>query len=159
MTYCLDTGVFIEAWTKYYAFDFFPEYWEKLDNLARDGVVFATEEVKNEIEKIDDELKEWLSEKHYFFKRINDEVQNCLIKIYENPTHHRLVDNIKGRSIADPWVIAHAMAEDAVVVTKEGSAPPRTPRIKIPNVCDNLGVECIQDYEMVRRLGIKFRIE
>jgi hypothetical protein len=35
------------------------------------------------------------------------------------PFHRNLVDNTKKRSLADPWVIAHAINENATVVTKE----------------------------------------
>lgn len=158
MIYCLDTNVFIEAWNKYYHKDFFGDYWRKLDDLAKVGEVFATEEVKREIGKIDDTLKEWLGERDYFFRKINDDVQACLGKVFENPEHQRLVDATKQRPIADPWVIAHAMAEGAVVVTKEHFETNTTKRIKIPNVCEAIGVEWIDDFEMVRRLGMQFKV-
>ena len=158
MIFCLDTNIFIQAWNGYYAIDFFPDYWDSLDQLAQQGVVFATEEVKREIEDTDDELKKWISSKEYFFKPIDDAVQECLIEVFKDPHHRRLIDSVKGRSKADPWVIAHAMAEDAVVVTKEEYAPPETARIRIPNVCDDLGIEWINDYELIRQLGLSFSI-
>ena len=158
MTFCLDTNVFIQAWNGYYAIDFFPDYWENLDQLAHQGIVFATEEVKREIEATDGALKEWISSRDHFFRPIDDAVQECLKEIYKDPAHRRLVDDIRGRSKADPWVIAHAMAEGAVVVTREGFAPPDTPRIRIPNVCENLGIECINDYDLIRQLGITFSV-
>ena len=158
MIYCLDTNVFIQAWTKYYHIDFFGDYWRKLDELAQAGVVFATSEVKREIDKIDDTLKDWLGERDYFFKDIDDSVQSCIAEVFQDPNHHRLVDSTKQRSIADPWVIAHAMAEDAIVVTKEQFEINTTKRIKIPNVCEAMGVEWIDDFEMVRRLGMQFKV-
>ena len=45
-----------------------------------------------------------------------------------------LVSAVKGRSIADPWVIAHAQSEKAAVVTLEQKAV-RSGPIKIPDVC------------------------
>jgi predicted nucleic acid-binding protein len=156
--YCLDTNVFIEAWNKYYPKDFFGDYWRKLDELAQAGEIFATEEVKREINKIDDTLTKWLSERDYFFRKIDDRVQNCIHRIFADSKHQRLVDSTKQRSIADPWVIAHAMAEDAVVVTKELFETNNTKRIKIPNVCKALGIEWIDDFEMIRRIGMKFKV-
>lgn len=158
MIYCLDTNVFIEAWNKYYHKDFAGDYWRKLDDLAKAEVIFATEEVKREIDKIDDALKEWLRGREYFFRKIDDKVQECLEQVFHDPKHHRLVDSTKQRSIADPWVIAHAMAMDAVVVTKEQFETNQTKRIKIPNVCEAMGIEWIDDFEMVRRLGIQFKV-
>ena len=158
MIYCLDTNVFLQAWNGYYARDFFPDYWDSLDQLAQKGTVFATEEVKKELEDIDDDLKEWISSRPYFFKPIDDAVQECLVEVLKDPNHHRLVDSVRGRSKADPWVIAHAMAKGATVVTKEEYAPPETPRIKIPNVCEDLGIEWINDYALIRRLGWNFSV-
>lgn len=158
MKFCLDTNVFIEAWNKYYAIDFAAPYWSKLDELARTGVVFATEEVKREIWKTDDELRSWLEPREYFFKPIDNLVIECLQTIYKNSDNRRLVDSSKFRSVADPWVIAHAMAEKATVVTKENYETNPTKRIKIPNVCKTLGVECIDDFELIRRLKLRFKL-
>ena len=159
MKFCLDTNVFVQAWNGYYAMDFFPDYWESFDRYAQKGIIFSTEEVKREISTIDDELNNWLSSRGYFFKPIDEKVQEYLEEVFKDERHHRLVDSVKGRSKADPWVIAHALAEHAIVVTKEESAPPNTSRIKIPNVCDDLGIEWINDYDLIRQLGLKFTIE
>lgn len=63
----------------------------------------------------------------------------------------------KQRSLADPWVIAHALKENACVVTKEEKVTvPKTTRIKIPNVCDNMGIRWINDFQFVEELNIQF---
>jgi hypothetical protein len=54
-------------------------------------------------------------------------------------------------------VIAHAIYENATVVTKENKETAlNTKRIKIPNVCDNMGVRWINDFEFIQEIGIKF---
>ncbi len=58
--YCLDTNVFIEPWNKYYSMSLCPDYWELIDSLAKEGVLFCTEEVCREIEKVDDGLNDWV---------------------------------------------------------------------------------------------------
>jgi len=158
MKFCLDTNVFIQAWDKYYAIDFAASYWDKLDELAQTGIVFATEEVKREIWKTDDDLKSWLEPREYFFRPIDALVIECLQTIYRNENNRRLVDSSKFRSVADPWVIAHAMAEKAVVVTKENYETNPTKRVKIPNVCEALGIKCIDDFQLIRRLNLRFRL-
>ncbi len=68
-----------------------------------------------------------------------------------------MVDNTKARSLADPWVIAHAINENATVVTKEEKVTAlSSTRIKIPNVCDNMGIRWINDFDFVHELGIHF---
>ena len=58
--------------------------------------------------------------------------------------------------MADPWVIAHAISEKACVVTKENKETANSNRIKIPNVCDNMGVRCIDDFQLIAELNIHF---
>jgi len=59
--------------------------------------------------------------------------------------------------LADPWVIAHAMKENATVVTKENKiTTSNSNKIKIPNVCENMGVPCIDDFMFIEELNIQF---
>jgi len=148
--YCLDTSALIQPWNTYYSVDICPEYWQVLEDLAKKGVVFCTQEVKREIEKQDDGLHAWASERPFLFREISEDVQVNLRKILS--THKELIDDKKERSMADAWVIAHAMAEKAVVVTKEGFAPRK---IKIPDVCNAYNIPCIDDVQFVREIGLK----
>ena len=67
----------------------------------------------------------------------------------------RLVDTLRGRSRADPFVIATAMERGAVGVTGE----PLTGKMdkpRIPDVCKVKGVRCITFLEMIRELKLTF---
>ncbi len=152
--YCLDTNVFIEGWNRYYSMDLCPEYWVILDKLAKEGRIFSPIEVKREIDKSDDGLSKWIKTRHYIFRDIDMEVQKCLRKIMAS--HSRLVDSIKQRSIADPWVIAFAIVENAIVVTKETATGIDRKRIKIPDVCNALNVPWMNDFEFAKEVGIRF---
>ena len=69
-----------------------------------------------------------------------------------------MVDNTKARSLADPLVIAHAIYEKAIVVTKEEKVTAlNSNKLKIPNVCDNMGVRWINDFQLIDELDIKFK--
>lgn len=152
--YCLDANVFIQAWNDYYAPDQCPEYWEILDQLAKDKQVFCPEEVKREIDKQDDELKEWLKARPHFVHDITPNVQKNLRVVLQG--FPRLVDTKKDRSMADPWIIAHAMAVNAVVVTKEMPVGPNAKAPKIPDACDHFSIPWINDFQLARELGIRF---
>lgn len=159
--YCLDTNVLIQAWTKYYSPNHCPDYWSILNDLGKNDIIFIPESVFEEIEKISDNLLAWLKNSSIPILKINEPVTNYLSEIYKkDPLHKYLVDNTKARSLADPWVIAHAMNEKAVVVTKEEKITvPNSKKIKIPNVCDNMGVRWINDFQLVSELNIKFSCE
>ena len=152
--YCLDANIFIQAWNDYYAPDRCPEYWVILDQLAKDGRIFCCEEVMREIEKQDDELCTWLKARPHFVHGINTDVQNHLRSVLAK--FPRLVDTKKDRSMADPWVVAHAIARGAVVVTKEMPVGATAKAPKIPDVCDGFSVRWINDFQLIRELGIRF---
>lgn len=156
--YCLDANVLIQAWQKYYNPKFCPAYWEVLNELGKQGKIFLPEVVYEEITRTEDDLTKWLKSSKIPIFKITEPVTICLQNIYSNnPIHKNLVDNTKARSLADPWVIAHALHENAVVVTKEEKVTAlSSTRIKFPNVCDNMGIRWINDFQFIDELGIKF---
>lgn len=163
--YCLDANVLIQAWQKYYAPEICPDYWDILNELGKQKRIFIPEEVRNEIivtddkEKTEDDLSKWLKRSSIPVRKPTESVIICWQNILQaNPLHKMLVDNVKGRSIADPWIISHALDINAIVVTKE--SPIKSPNAKkpvtIPNVCDNMGIRWIDDFTFVREMGLKF---
>lgn len=159
--YCLDTNVLIQAWQKYYSPKICPDYWNLLDSLGSQDIIFMPEMVYGEIVRTDDDLSRWLKKSKIPIKKIDESVAKCLKDIYSaGPNHKFLVDNTKARSLADPWVIAHALKENAIVVTKEEKVTKsNTTKIKIPNVCDKMNVSWINDFQLIEELGIKFKCE
>jgi len=156
--YCLDTNVLIQAWQKYYSPKFCPDYWSVLNEFGNQGIIFIPHMVNEEILRTDDDLSQWLKNSNIAVAEIDTNVTNFLKAIYAaDPIHKNLVDNTKQRSLADPWVIAHAINENAIVVTKEEKVTAaNTNRIKIPNVCDNMGIPWINDFELIEKLNIRF---
>lgn len=156
--YCLDANVLIQAWQKYYSPKLCPDYWNVLDKLGEQGKIFVPQLVYEEIIRTEDELADWLKQSKIPEFKIDGPVTQALKHIYaSNSAHENLVDNTKSRSLADPWVIAHALKENATVVTKEEKiTAANTTKMKIPNVCDNMGVRWINDYQFVEELNIRF---
>ena len=156
--YCLDANVLIQAWQKYYSPNVCPSYWDTLNALGIENKIFMPEMVYEEITRTEDDLSEWLKSSNIPIRKIDENVTKCLQEIYSsNPIHKFLVDNTKARSLADPWVIAHAINERAIVVTKEEKVTAlNSKKIKIPNVCDNMNILWMNDFQMIAELGIKF---
>ena len=157
-TYCLDANVLIQAWQKYYSPKFFPDYWKLLNHFGSIDKIFISEMVYDEIVRTEDDLAEWLKKSKIRVVKIDEPVTRCLQAIYaKNPLHINLVDNTKARSLADPWVIAHAMNEKATIVTKEEKVTAlNSTKVKIPNVCENMNVRCINDFQFIEELNIQF---
>jgi len=119
------------------------------------------EMVYDEITRTEDDLSNWLKSSDIPIRKIDEGVTKCLQDIYSsNPSHKFLVDNTKQRSLADPWVIAHAIYENAIVVTKEEKVTAlNSKKIKIPNVCENMKVNWMNDFQLVSELGLVFKCE
>jgi len=157
--YCLDANVLINAWNQYYHKDFCEAYWKELKTLAHQGRIFLADEVKKEIERQDDALADWVKQSGLSVYESDGPITEIVSQIYHaDPRHVQLVDNVKGRSLADPWVIAHAISQKACVVTKEFKETQSLKRVRIPNVCEKMGVPWIDDFQMIRELGIKFYV-
>jgi rRNA-processing protein FCF1 len=159
--YCLDANVLIQAWQKYYAPSICPTYWDILNDFGKADKIFIPELVYEEITRTEDDLSGWLKSSDVPIRKIDEDVTKCLQDIYNsNPNHKFLVDNTRQRSMADPWVIAHAIKEGAVVVTKEEKVTAlNSKKIKIPNVCENMKVDWINDFQLVTELGLVFKCE
>ena len=156
--YCLDANVLIEAWNGYYSPQLCLSYWEVLQDLGRSDRIFLPHDVGQEILRTQDKLAEWLSEGSIPIRKNTQASGLALARIFAtDERHERLVDNIKGRSLADPWVIAHAMETGATVVTREkATAESGSKRIRIPDVCCKMGVRCITDFQFLRELTVSF---
>ena len=55
--------------------------------------------------------------------------------------------------LPDPWLVAHAKANNYTIVTYEKSEPNRKSRIKIPEVCNQFGVRYINTVDLLRELN------
>lgn len=156
--YCLDANVLIQAWQKYYSPTLCPSYWEVLNQLGAEGIIFLPYNVAEEITRTEDDLADWLRSSRIEVYHIDEQVGLALKEVFKNPIHQTLV--ARGRSLADPWVIATAIASGACVVTKEEMITAQnTTKVKIPNICLNMGVRCINDFEFLVEVSARFSCE
>ena len=57
---------------------------------------------------------------------------------------------------ADIYLIAYALAHGFAIVTREVSAPGSQRKVKIPDVCDGVGVGYVSLWELLRSEGTRF---
>lgn len=155
--YWLDSNVFIEGEKGPYGFDIVPRFWHVLDDLIIAHRVSCPVLVYDELQSVQDDLSKWAKERRRtnLFVQPSEAVQQTFQEVV---THvmRRYPDNQSRRRFmnrADPWVIAHAIAQGGSVVTLEGEAPDTSRRVKIPNVCSHFNVTYINTYQMLRELG------
>jgi hypothetical protein len=116
------------------------------------GVLRASEEIRIELGKQDDELLEWANEYPDLFVPIDEAIQIEVKAILA--AHRSLVERAGARrSGGDPFVIALARLNGCAVVTEEVSKPTQP---RIPDVCEALEVSCIRLVNLIRNESFRY---
>jgi hypothetical protein len=154
----LDANVFIQAHRHYYRFNIAPGFWAALEAHARTDELRSPQKVLDiEIAINKDVLADWAKKiGSALFVPDGKEEQLAVGKIsaYVLGKYPRAqADPFLAK--ADPWVIAHALVDKGTVVTHENKVPDNSQVPKIPNVCDQFGIESINTFELLDRLGVK----
>ncbi len=151
--FCIDTSGWMDGWIRDYPPDVFPSLWEKLDESIDRGEIIASEEVYTEVAKKDDDLHSWMKSRKKMLIPITEEIQGVVSLLLAD--HPRLVDTHRNRSQADPFVIATAQEEGAIVVTGEQPRG-KLDKPRIPDICDVKKIQWMSFLEMLREIGWKF---
>lgn len=131
--YCIDTSALIHAWVRAYPPDVLPPLWERIGALIERGRLISPMDVLVELEKKEgDTLCRWCKDRDQMFVEI-DGFQGGISYVMNK--YPRLVDTVKGKSGADPIVIALVLSHNPklVVVTEEKGGSENKP--KMPYVC------------------------
>lgn len=140
MIYVFDSGPLIDLFRHYYR-GRFPSLWERFDDMVAAGRVISTREVFNELEGQGDALAQWCKENRATFPSPDIPELTFVSEIFLVAHFRSLVrkeEQLKGKPVADPFVIAKAKTiGNACVVTQEHYKPNAA---KIPNVCKHFGI-------------------
>ena len=152
--YCCDTSSLLHAWRRAYPPKSFKSFWGKLDDLIGDGRLVSSIEVYNELEKKDDDVFVWAKDRRDIFLEIDDSVQVAMLHVMG--TYPRLVDTVKGKSGADPFVIAQALcaSPQLTVLHQEIGGSLNSP--KIPFVCEQESLRHIDVLTLIDEEGWSF---
>jgi hypothetical protein len=159
--YWVDANVYIQAKNGPYGFEFAEPFWTWLEECCGSSIIRSPMTVYDELLEGNDELAEWAKEmkQHSLFVEADELAQAAVRQVVDFVTQtYKKSKYDKFLAGADPWVIAHAWYTEGTVVTHEKLVQPicRTP--KIPNVCNQFGVECINVYDLIKTLGtLKFK--
>jgi hypothetical protein len=153
----LDTNVFIEAKNRYYTFERVPQFWVFLDGQLSAGSLCSPKLVYDELVAYKDHLATWIRGRkdRGLCVRPTDQIQAGfrLIADHVDATYKRYQSE-EFLSAADPWVIACAMEIGGTVVTQDSMSRKR--KIRIPTVCKQFDVRCVDTFEMLEHLNAKF---
>ena len=168
--YVVDTSALFAAWVERYPPEFFGAVWRFVEGLG--DRLMVCEEVMAEIDRHAEvdrvgnpseivaqigAMRAWLLESSAntglslltLDSDISAEVQRTMGRINSGWSHWRAV---RSDDKADPWVIAYARGLGGAVVSEEQRRDSGT-GVKIPNVCDELGVPHLNLLELFRAEG------
>lgn len=128
---------------KFYYFESFPSFWDKFNRLVISGDIVSVREVRRELEAMNrwNYIKNWASDHPNFFESPSKEEMEFITEIYKIRHFQLNIEKkilLKGSPIADPFIIAKAKTNSAIVVTEEKFKENAS---KIPNICKRFDIE------------------
>lgn len=157
MAYLLDSDVFIQASNMHYHFAFCSAFWDWIDREHGNGKILSIDRVFKEIaDGHFGELKPWAQARpNLFIKSADAETAECLVRLavwtsenYDEAGYEKFFAG------ADFVLVSYALAHDHIVVTQETRGGKS--KVKIPDVCDAMGVDCINTWELLKKECPKF---
>lgn len=158
MIYLLDTNIFITAKNEL-PMDVYPSFWRTLSQLGANGSFRSIKKVEDEIRKGKDELVDWIdcNLPKDFFIAGNAETLTALSTVSQWAITNRVYTQaakVEFVSVADSWIIAEALSQSVTVITHETPDPSCRKRVKIPDVCNAVGVRFCDLNTAFRNLGV-----
>lgn len=157
----LDANVFIEAKNRYYGFDLVPAFWTWLEDQAEAGEIASTDMIYDELKAGGDDLADWVKGRRELIFHVLSSSQIVAQAVgrlgtwvqSENYKPHVLADFMDS---ADPFLVGAALETGSTLVTQETPAGASRKKVKIPDACRHLDVNCENTFEMMRALGARF---
>lgn len=121
----------------------FPSLWGHVNSLVTADELCSVSECLKEIEAYNqsDYLKDWSKTNKRIFKNPCNQQGLIVSDIFKVVHFQQLISKeaqLKGKPVADPFVIASAKYHGAIVVTEEKF---KEHAAKIPNICKHFGVQ------------------
>lgn len=159
--YLLDANTYIHAKNLYYGFEICPAYWDWLDQEFATGKVASIDMVAIELKAGNDSLADWVKARPAHFLSCQDnDTQTILAEISQEVMQGHYTPHNRDNFLAgaDPWIIAKAKVMSATVVSHESRITEQGKKVKVPNLCQHHGVECISTFELLHRLQASFKL-
>lgn len=157
--YLLDSNIFITS-ENHIPRDIFESFWQELGSLLTSGTAVLHQVVLDELKRRKDPLVEWVEGlEGVQAMRATDETLERYLEVCDwadgQGYSARALRDFKAETRADAWLCAEALASGLTLVTYEvASNSPNV--VKIPNVCDGLGIRHVGGFDFMRVQGFRF---
>lgn len=158
MKYLLDTNIFITS-ENYIPRDIFPSFWAKLADALLDGTAILHQTVFDELNQKKDPLIKWIKGLKMKPMQPDDDTIKQYLEVcgwaQKQPYDKAAIRTFQSNDRADAWICAQGLASGLCVVTYE--VPSNSPRVvKIPTVCDALGIDWLNGFDFMRQQHFRF---
>lgn len=159
--YLLDSDTLIRAKNDFYGFDTAPGFWEWLEQQWLLGTLGSVAAIGDELRNGKDELSVWAKNHPRFFQEPDVTVLTALAELATSLTASSYTQAAQAEflGLGDAWLVAHAKAGGHTVVSFEQSAPAKTAKVKIPDICHRHGVLCTTLFPVARSGGLRLMLE
>lgn len=158
MAYLFDANILIRSKNDM-PIDIWPTFWNKIKWLIETGNIYTSVKVKEEIDRGDDELTEWLKSNapESFYIPLDVEIMTKYAETINwargrNWFQPQAINDFA--NVADAYLVATASVRDMVLVTYETPDVNCKRRVKIPDACIALGVRYCDFNSVLREIGI-----
>ncbi|KUI00817.1 hypothetical protein AU190_15935 [Mycolicibacterium acapulense] len=151
--YSFDTSAILNGRRDLFRPTVFQTLWVQIEGAIPDGQIRSVDEVQRELARRDDDARQWADAQGDLFMPLELPIQQSATQILN--VHPRLVSQGGRRSAADPFVIALAMVRNGTIVTEE-TATGNLDKPRIPDVCGDLAVPCLNLMEYIEAQGWTF---
>lgn len=151
--YCIDASAIIFAWEVGYPRDIFPSLWPQLAEHRTDMMLIKP--IYDQIDPTKSLLRMWMVDNGFDSIPIDGEVEELSLLLEKE---YQVREKSEGADGKDIKLIAYAKINNKIVVTEEGKQPDKPEKkcnYKIPAICDEQKVKCINFIEMIRLLEIR----
>ena len=156
MLYVIDSNFLMGANRGYLAIDRVPQFWDWLRHLGSHGHAKLPLDICEEIREGTDALAAWIrdSEVREDLLLAEEADPQLVSAVLDGGYADDLTDTELVKLGRDPFLIAHVLGdpENRCVVSNEISKPnAQRANRKVPDVCADLGLRCIDGVELIRR--------
>lgn len=157
MAYLIDSNIFIRSKNEM-PMNLWPTFWQRMTDMVNSGELFISTKVKEEIERGNDELTEWL--KHSAPKTCFVGLDGDIMRMYGavqawagTKSFTQTARNVFA-TVADAYLVATAAAKNMTLVTYEKSNPNSKARVLIPDACEAIGANYCDLNAVLRGMGV-----
>lgn len=155
--FLVDSNFWITCANELYPQKHFPSFWAAMETCLADGTILHHWSVDKELHRKKDAIAAWLDGladdgklKVIGRPRVTPESyikvcrwpQSC-IRPHAKPYTKTAISVFQDANRADAWLCAEAMESGYTLVTREKPEPQAYSAVKIPDVCEGLGISCL----------------